>query len=173
MVEYRHRKFFMNNQPFDEKASIAPGNNFRFLIEGRNATMTIYTRSPSQPNKQYPALYLPLHCLEPAVIEHIPIGILTSPSMALNFPLLVSSHSIHNIHIHSIDLRSSSFAVDLVKMPTNKIIILPNDKHVQVASFVVRSAKNPTYRNSIHITIRYMFSNGTIRGDIYRTLHYS
>ena len=101
----------MNNQPFEDKAMIAPGKNFRFLIEGRNATMTIYTRNPSNPNKKYPALYLPLHCLEPAVIEHIPIGILTTASMALSYPLLVSSHSIHNIHIHSIDLKSSSQAV--------------------------------------------------------------
>lgn len=135
--------------------------------------MTIYTRNTAQPNKVYPALFLPLHCLEPAVIEHVPIGIVTAPNLALSYPLLVSSHSIHNIHIHSIDLISNSQAVELVKMPTNKIIILPNDKHVQVASFIVRSSRYPTHRNSIHITIRYMFSNGTIRGNISRIIFYS
>lgn len=135
--------------------------------------MSVLTRNPSQPLKSYPILYLPLYCLEPLVIEHVPIGILTMPNLALSYPLMVSSHSIHNIHIHSIQLLSSSLAVELVKMPTNKLIILPNDRQVQIGSFIIRSALYPSLRNSIHITIRYMFSNGTIRGDVYRTLMYS
>lgn len=32
MVEYRYKKFFMNNQPFEDKATIAPGKAFRFMI---------------------------------------------------------------------------------------------------------------------------------------------
>lgn len=58
----------MNNQPFDDKVTIGPSKMFKFLIEGRDATMTIYTYSQDAPNRIYPPLYVPLYCLEPLII---------------------------------------------------------------------------------------------------------
>jgi|JI9StandDraft_1071089.scaffolds.fasta_scaffold1488997_1 hypothetical protein len=49
MIEYRHKKYYMNNQPFDEKVVISSGKAFKFLIEGRDATMTIFTHNPQMP----------------------------------------------------------------------------------------------------------------------------
>ena len=60
--------------------------------------MTIFTHVPNT-QMNYPALYLPLRCVDIAVIEHIPIGIYTSPSNAYVYPLLVTSYTSTNLHI--------------------------------------------------------------------------
>lgn len=93
MIVYKHKKLFMNNQPFDEKVTISAGKIFRFMIEGRDATMTIYTHNPENTSKVYPILYIPLYCLDQLTIEHVPIGIISAKNLALTFPLLVTSHS--------------------------------------------------------------------------------
>lgn len=116
----------MNNQPFDDKINIGPAKMFKFLIEGRDATMTIFTYSQETPNRKYPTLYVPLYCLEPFFIENVPIGIISAPNLALTYPIFVTSHSSHTFHIEHISLQSTSQAVQLLTLPTHKIVVQPN-----------------------------------------------
>ncbi len=99
MIEYKYKKVYMDHQPLDSKIIIGAGKIFRFLIEGRDATMTIYTYNNEIPTKIYPPLYLPLYCLDPLTIEHIPVGILSAPNLALTYPLVVTSHTSQLLHI--------------------------------------------------------------------------
>ena len=115
--------------------------------------MTIYTSNPEEVNKKYPILYVPLYCQEYLSIEYIPLGILSAPNLALTYPILVTSHSSSHVQITEIELHSSSQAVELMKSPSHKLVVQPNDKFSQIGSFVVRASKNPTFKNTVSIRI--------------------
>ena len=125
-IDYKYKKYYMNNKPFDEKVSIGANKAFRFLIEGRNSTMTVSTNSPSNPTKTYPNLYMPIYCLEPAVIDNIIVGIFSAPNMVFTYPIFVTSHTNSHIHIKTIELTSSSQAVELLPLPAQKLVIHSN-----------------------------------------------
>lgn len=85
----------------------------------------------------------------------------------------MTSHSSSTIQVEEIELSSSSQAVELVKSPTQRILIHANEKFVQIGSFIVRSARYPSIKNNISIKMHYKIINSTQTGQAQRVFSYS
>jgi len=63
LLIYKYKKFNLNGQPLEDKFTIMAQKIFKFMIEGRDSTMTVHTQNLGSSEKTYPALYVPVYCL--------------------------------------------------------------------------------------------------------------
>lgn len=156
LLIHKFRKYHMNGQPLDDKFTIASQKTFRFMLEAKDSTVTIYSKpQDNSSDRTYPVLYVPVFCFDRVTIENIPIGILTANHLALTYPLLLTSNTNSPVTIEEISLSSTSNAVELVRLPTSKAQLQSIERYVQVASIVVRSALKPSFKNSITVKVKY------------------
>lgn len=126
------------------------------MIEGRDSTMTVHTQNLGSSEKTYPALYVPVYCLQHLVVENVPLGIISAQNLALIYPIMASSHSQSLISIQEIQLTSSSSAVELIRTAVCKTSLHSNEKFIQIGAFIVRSTRYPHFKNTLTIRVRYI-----------------
>jgi hypothetical protein len=130
------------------------------MLEAKDSTMTIYSKPvENASDRSYPVLYVPVFCFERVTVENVPVGIIIANNLALTYPLLLTSNTNSAVNVEDIALTSTSGAVELVRSPTHKTQLQSIERYVQVASFVVRSALKPAFKNSITIKIRYSLAS--------------
>jgi hypothetical protein len=78
LLIYKYKKFNLNGTPLEDKFTIMGQKIFKFMIEGRDSTMTLYTQASGSSERTYPVLYVPVYCLENLIIENVPIGIISA-----------------------------------------------------------------------------------------------
>jgi hypothetical protein len=146
------------------------------MLEAKDSTMTIYSKPVENSDRSFPVLYVPVYCLDKAVIENVPIGIIYSNRVAFTFPIWVTSHTNSLLLVEEISLTSTSCTVELIRSPAHKMQIQSIEKYAQIASFIVRSALKSSFKNSITIKVRLSLGNSQSSNssfEIKRTMTYS
>lgn len=68
MLIHKYKKLHTNGQPLDDKFTISAHKNFKFLLEAKDSTMTVYSKPIDGGDKIYPVLYVPVYCYDRLVI---------------------------------------------------------------------------------------------------------
>jgi hypothetical protein len=97
----------VTGEPIDGNIIVPAQKNYKFIIDGKDSTMQIYTKSVAS-DIDYPTLYVPVYCLQDLIIDYFNIGILSEERSLVNFPVTVSSYSNDIIVIDEILLKSST-----------------------------------------------------------------
>lgn len=99
MVYHKFKKYHTNGQPLDDKFTVGSQKTFRFMVEAKDSTMSIYTKTTDSAEKVFPMLYVPIICFDRIGIENVQVGIINQNNLALIYPILLTSstNSIVNI----------------------------------------------------------------------------
>lgn len=155
LVIHKYKKYHFNGQQLDDKFVIAAQKSLRFLIEPKDSTMTIYSKTVENSDRSFPVLFLPVYCFDRLIIENINIGVISFKSATFSYPLLLTSNSNTTISIEEVSIMATSQTVDIVKTPHSKAYIAPNERQVAIAAVVVRASQKPSLKNIVTLKVRY------------------
>lgn len=165
LIIHKYKKYHFNGQQLDDKFVIAAQKSLRFLIEPRDSTMTIYSKTVESSDKSFPVLFLPIYCFDKLIIENIHIGVISFKNAAFSYPLMLTSNSNISVLVEEVTLSATSQAVDLVKITHYKPYIAPNEKQVQIAAIVVRASLKPSLKNTVTIKVKYSLLGSSLNNS--------
>jgi hypothetical protein len=110
VIIYKRKLYELTGEPIDGNIVIPAQKSYKFIIDGKDSKMTVYTKSVAT-DITYPVLYVPIYCIQDLIVDYFNIGILSDDRSLLEFPVTVSSYSNHTIYIQEITLKSSTETV--------------------------------------------------------------
>jgi hypothetical protein len=162
VIIYKRKLYELTGEPIDGNIVIPAQKSYKFIIDGKDSKMTIYTKSEAV-DVNYPVLYVPIYCIQDLIVDYFNIGILSDDRSLLEFPVTVSSYSNSTIHIQEIALRSSSETVELLPLREKfkYYEIDPNVRHFIIARIVVHGSKVniQSQRSYFEVAVKYKIKN--------------